>query len=479
MTADRSAIILCGLGYGDEGKGTWTDFLARSEPVHTVVRFNGGAQAGHNVVTPDGRHHTFAQFGSGTFVRGVSTHLSHFMLLNPMRLLHENDQLHGLGVTDALARLTIDRQAPVTTPFQVAANRLRELARGDARHGSCGMGIGETMADWLAFGERTVLAGDLSDAITLRRKLQFVQELKREQLRETVAALPRTEAVERERRVLDGDDAIDACIRAYTHVAGQARLVDGSFLGELLELPGAVVFEGAQGVLLDEWHGFHPYTTWSTTTFKNALTLLHEQAYDGEIVKLGLLRAYMTRHGAGPLVGESPDLRSAFRDPYNVMNDWQQGFRVGHFDAVASRYAVEVTGRPDLLAVSHLDQLAAAPASQMAVAYRYGGDAADLTGYVDAENGLVIRLRPSPTPEDLEYQARLTEIVERCEPVYRRIDGGAGGLLDAIQRQLGVAVALTSSGPSAAEKRTWKPRFSGRAGASHRHRMRTALGAPA
>lgn len=89
MSWDRRAYILAGLGYGDEGKGAWTDFLARTEPVHTVVRFNGGAQAGHNVITPDGRHHTFAQFGSGTFVRGVNTHLSRFMLVNPLRSAEE------------------------------------------------------------------------------------------------------------------------------------------------------------------------------------------------------------------------------------------------------------------------------------------------------------------------------------------------------------------------------------------------------
>src|SRR5215212_9182933 len=162
MYWDRRAIILSGLGFGDEGKGSWTDFLARTEPVHTVVRFNGGAQAGHNVVTPDRRHHTFAQLGSGSFVRGVNTHLSRFMLVNPLRLLHEADELRALGVPDALSRLTVDRGAPVTTPFQVAANRLRELARGDARHGSCGMGIGETMADWMELGDRMLMAGDLA-----------------------------------------------------------------------------------------------------------------------------------------------------------------------------------------------------------------------------------------------------------------------------------------------------------------------------
>jgi adenylosuccinate synthase len=416
------------------------------------VRFNGGAQAGHNVVTPDGRHHTFAQFGSGTFVEGVNTHLSRFMLLNPFRLLREVDALGDLGVSNALVRLTIDRRALVTTPFQVAANRLREIARGDGRHGSCGMGIGETMADWLAHGEQMIVAGDLPDSETLRRKLQVVRDLKREQLRDLLAALPTTAASEQERRVLFGDDVLERCVQIYRHLAGEVRLVDESYLAMLLDLAGTVVFEGAQGALLDEWHGFHPYTTWSTTTFKNALTLLSEPGYDGEVVKVGLLRAYMSRHGAGPFVTEDPALKPYFGDPYNVPNDWQHELRVGPFDAVAARYAVETAGRPDLLAVSHLDQLASAPESKIAVAYRYTGDAPGVQRYVDAEDGLIVRLRPSGTPEDLDYQARLTEIVARCEPVYRAVPNGAHELLGTIQAELGVPIGLTSSGPTFAEK---------------------------
>src|SRR5689334_220878 len=198
------AWLLVDLTYGDAAKGATVDFLARREPVRTVVRFNGGAQAGHNVVTPDGRHHTFAQLGSGTLVRGVNTHLSRFMLLNPSRLLREDGELRALGVPDALARLTIDRRAPVTTPFQVAANRLRELARGDARHGSCGMGIGETMADWLEHGDRMMTAGDLTDTVTVQRKLRDIRDLKQAQLADILASLselgPETEAVAGERR---------------------------------------------------------------------------------------------------------------------------------------------------------------------------------------------------------------------------------------------------------------------------------------
>lgn len=452
MYADRSAIILAGLGYGDEGKGTWTDYLARTEPVHTVVRFNGGAQAGHNVVTPDGQHHTFAQLGSGTFVRGVNTHLSRFMLLNPLRLLKEDDQLRALGVTDALARTSVDRRALVTTPFQVAANRLRELARGDARHGSCGMGIGETMSDWLTYGDEMPVAGDLLDPAALDRKLRRVRDLKLEQLRDLLASLPETDAVARERRILFDPAVIETCVRAYTHLAGLVRLVDDAFLGTLLDLAGTVVFEGAQGVLLDEWRGFHPYTTWSTTTFENALTLLDEQRYDGDVLKLGLLRTYMSRHGAGPFVSEASHFRSVFADPYNVTNDWQQGFRVGPFDAVAARYAIEAAGRPDLLTISHLDQLAEVLDPRLAVAYRYHGPPSDARPYVDVRDGLVVRLRPSPRPEDLDYQARLTAVLERAEPVYRSVRGGVDAFLETVQDELRMPIGLVSAGPTWQDK---------------------------
>src|SRR3954462_6632482 len=165
------AILVIDLAFGDCGKGTVVDFLTRHHAAHTVVRFNGGPQAGHNVVTPDGRHHTFSQFGSATFLPGVRTVLSHFMLIEPYALLNEAAHLRSLGVSDALDRLMIHERCPVITPAHQAANRLRELARGQDAHGTCGLGIGQTMQDLLARPESLIYAADLKDRVVAAQRL--------------------------------------------------------------------------------------------------------------------------------------------------------------------------------------------------------------------------------------------------------------------------------------------------------------------
>ena len=176
------AYIIVDLGFGDSGKGILTDFLVRHSNAGIVVRYNGGAQAGHNVVTPDGRHHTFSQFGSGTFVPGVKTLLSRHMVIHPGALLVEGEVLEASGITDAFSRLRISEQALVITPFHQAVNRIREMARGANRHGSCGVGVGEAVADSLEKTADTVRAVDLLDPPTLRRKLRTIGEAKRAQL---------------------------------------------------------------------------------------------------------------------------------------------------------------------------------------------------------------------------------------------------------------------------------------------------------
>ncbi|WP_280342182.1 adenylosuccinate synthetase, partial [Nocardia neocaledoniensis] len=156
---DREHLVVVDLGFGDAGKGATVDWLCAPEAdlgVAAVVRFNGGAQAAHNVVA-DGRHHTFAQFGAGTF-HGVPTLLSRHMLVEPMALAAESERLAALGVRDPLGLLAIDGRALLTTPIHIAANRAREDARGSSRHGSCGRGIGETA--WYALEHEAPTVAD-------------------------------------------------------------------------------------------------------------------------------------------------------------------------------------------------------------------------------------------------------------------------------------------------------------------------------
>ncbi len=464
MRTDPRVTVVTDLGFGDAGKGSIVDYLARTDQVTTVVRFNGGSQAGHNVVTPDGRHHTFNQFGSGSFVPNVATHLSRFMLVNPLSLWQEAERLAGVNVSDALDRLTIDRGALVISPYQAAANRLREVARGAGRHGSCGQGIGETMQDWLDHGDKVLTVADMLRPAIALRKLEFVRALKLAQLEEVTRDLPETPQVLADVATLHDLELSAVVAKFYEHFTTQVRVVDGSFLKQLLDT-GHVVFEGAQGVLLDEWYGFHPYTTWSTTTNANAQQLLHEQHYGGEVTRLGLVRGYATRHGAGPFVTEDVGMTAALPDPNNPFNAWQETMRVGYFDLVAARYALEVAGAVDGLVITNLDRLVGRDELLVAGGYVYRGSSkADLEHYFDlAANRLIRRIKVGQKG-DLDYQGVLTQRLMDCVGCYRcgsqwNIDSVATATSYAewIAETMGLPLAITSFGPTAADKQLLLP----------------------
>ena len=456
----RQVILVADLGYGDAGKGSIVDYLTRQLHARVVIRYNGGAQAAHNVVDPTGAHHTFAQFGSGMLVPDVRTHLSRFMLVDPLSLLREERHLQALGITDALGRTTIDREALVTTPYHQALNRLREVARGDERHGSCGMGIGETMADAIALGSGVPRMGDLHDPVRLKHKLQTLRDWKLAQLQTICAGLPDTELVRRERQVLEDAHFLDFIVEVYRHFARRAAIVEPGFLAGLLA-EGTLIAEGAQGVLLDEWHGFHPYTTWSTTTFQNADTLLQEQHYAGQVVQLGVLRAYATRHGPGPFVTEDTALADVLPEQHNVPNAWQLAMRVGHLDAVAARYALAVAGQVDLLAVTHVDRLRDLKEWKIATHYEYRGNSNGLADFFVEQGGALTGIRVSEHP-DLARQEQLTLRLQQCLPHYvvhrasnstRVTEAGISSYLAQIEQELSVPIGIVSQGPTALDKR--------------------------
>jgi len=453
-------VIVVDLGYGDAGKGTIVDWLCAQStgeaqgtrsaqgkhsgrPVQAVVRFNGGAQAAHHVLARGGEQsggqggqqggepHAFAQFGSGTFTRGTRTFLSRFMLVDPLALVAEAEHLASAGVPDPLGLVAIDRDALLTTPYHRAANQAREEARGDGRHGSCGMGIGETASYALAYPEDAPRAGDIADPVTLLGKLGKL----RDHLAVGQAPVPPPADI----------------AAVYRAVAGRVTLTGDGYLKGLLR-QGPVVFEGAQGVLLDEWRGFHPYTTWSTTTFENAETLLREN--EAAATRLGVTRTYQTRHGPGPFPTEDPTL--SIPEAHNGNGLWQGPFRAGHLDAVALGYAAEVTGGVDAVALTHLD-----------TAQRHAGELRICRAY-DLNGRTVTRIEPGP-PRDLAYQESLTAALLKARPVYdpaerRPVTGPVIGTATdavtdwagAVTDILGAPVVLRSHGPALTDK-TWRP----------------------
>jgi adenylosuccinate synthase len=400
-------VIVVDLGFGDAGKGATVDWLcspAAGLDVAAVVRFNGGAQAAHNVVAA-GRHHTFSQFGAGTFA-GVPTWLSRHMLVEPMALAAESVALAGLGVADPLALLHVDGRAPLTTPIHIAANRAREDLRGAGRHGSCGKGIGETAAYAIDHPAPTV-----EDCRNPRR------------LRELLDGLARHYAP----LVPHGFPSIDELVALYREFAGAVRIVGPDALASFASR-GRLVFEGAQGVLLDEWRGLHPHTTWSTVEPRNARAMV--AGIGGRSYVIGVTRTYLTRHGAGPFPTEDRGL--ALPEAHNTTGEYQGSFRVGHFDPILLRYAIAACGGVDGLAITHLDRH---DGVRSAVAYR-------------TDDGVIDTIECGPW-RDLDHQRRLTRLLATARPELAEVPDD---LADWIAGQLRVPVVLTADGPDRADR---------------------------
>ena len=450
MTTNQ-AILITDLGFGDSGKGSIVDALTRSSGAKTVVRYNGGAQAAHNVITPEGRHHTFAQFGSGTFVPGTETFLSRFMMLHPLAMLAEERHLQTLGIDDAFARMRVDVGALVTTPFQQSANRLKEMLRGDARHGSCGMGVGETMVDWLAHGASVLFAGDLPDRKCTIQKLRFIRDAKWAELEPKLAGVPVSDELAAELNSFHDPRLIEATADVYEYFSKLVTLTDIDYLRRQR---GTVIFEGAQGVLLDEWYGFFPYNSWSALSFKNAETLLNEAGFDGETIRLGLLRAYATRHGAGPFPTEDAALTAALPDPHNGHNPWQRHFRVGPLDFVTLRYALDVVGGVDGLVVTHLDRLETLDSWRTCNVYIPPEKTRHLDEFFTLQDGCVRAIKVSADPTDLPRETERTRLLDAMQPIYEACPRNMDTYLGHISETLGFPIAMTSAGPTALEK-TW------------------------
>ncbi len=351
-------VIVIGAQWGDEGKGKITDLLSRSADV--VVRYQGGVNAGHTIVVK-GQTFKLHLIPSGILYPDTQCIIGSGTVIDPKVLIAELDQLETLGISTA--NLLISETAHVTMPYHRLIDQASEEQRGSHKIGTTGRGIGPTYADK---SERTgIRILDLMDPIGLREQLGWTINYKNEIL-EKLYHLPPLNPEE--------------VIADYLEYAERLRkyVVDSSLkIYDAIQRRRNILFEGAQGTLLDLDHGTYPYVTSSNPVAGGACvgTGLGPTAIDRVI---GVAKAYTTRVGEGPfpteLNGEMGELLCAKGAEFGTTTGRKR--RCGWFDAVIGRYAVRINGM-DCLAITKLDVLDELDEIKVCIAYEIDGERCD------------------------------------------------------------------------------------------------------
>jgi len=372
-------VVVIGAQWGDEGKGKITDLLSKSADV--VVRYQGGVNAGHTVVV-QGQTFKLHLIPSGILYPSTECIIGSGTVIDPKVLIQELDQLEALNVS--AKNLLISETAHVTMPYHRLIDQASEERRGSHKIGTTKRGIGPTYADK---SERTgIRVIDLMDFEGLRDQLRWTVEYKNVILEKLYNLSP-----------LDPD----AVIEEYLGYADRLRphVVDSSLrIAQAVRQKRNILFEGAQGTLLDLDHGTYPYVTSSNPVAGGACI----GAGVGPTIidrVIGVAKAYTTRVGEGPFPTELEDKMGELLCKRGAEFGTTTGRkrRCGWFDGVIGRYAVRINGL-DCLAITKLDVLDALEEIKVCVAYEVDGQRC----------------------EDLPTNARQ---FARCRPVYETLPG--------------------------------------------------------
>ncbi len=417
-------VVVIGTQWGDEGKGKIVDWL--TDHAQGVVRFQGGHNAGHTLVIA-GRKTVLHLIPSGILRSGVRCYIGNGVVVSPHALLEEIDMLAQAGV-EVGGRLTISEAAPLILPYHAALDQAREKAKGEGKIGTTGRGIGPAYEDKV--GRRALRLQDLFHPERFAEKLREVLEFHNFVLTQYF----KVEAVSFQ-KVLD--ESLSLASRIKPMVGDVPRLLfEAAGRGERL------LFEGAQGSLLDVDHGTYPFVTSSNCVAGAAAAGAGVGPQMLDYV-LGITKAYTTRVGSGPFPTELYDdvgKRIASRgNEFGATTG--RARRCGWFDAAALRRSVQINGLSGLC-VTKLDVLDGMESLQVGVGYRVDGERFDL----------------------LPVGA---EMLAKCEPIYEEMPGWQDstvgvkhydGLPEAARKYLkmvesvcGVPIDVISTGPDREE----------------------------
>ena len=413
-------VVVLGSQWGDEGKGKVVELL--TDRAAAVVRFQGGHNAGHTLVI-GGEKTVLHLIPSGILRDNVMCLIGNGVVLSPSALFEELGMLEQRGVP-ARERLRISEACPLILPYHVALDQAREIARGKSAIGTTGRGIGPTYEDKVS--RRGLRLGDLLDEKVFAEKLAVVMEYHNFSLKHYFKAAE-----------VDYQSVLDE-ILGYREQLVEFIADIPAMLDNMRNEGHNIMFEGAQGTLLDIDQGTYPYVTSSNTTAGGACTGSGIGPKDLDYI-LGITKAYTTRVGAGPFPTE------LFDDVGKHLGEKGHEFgattgrsrRCGWFDGVALRRAAQINSLTGLC-ITKLDVLDGLDTLKLCTAYKYQGN--------------TIMLPPLGA-----------DAIEQCEPIYEELPGwsessagvkdldalphNAKRYLNRLEEIVGVPIDIVSNGP--------------------------------
>ncbi|MDE2344207.1 MAG: adenylosuccinate synthase [Betaproteobacteria bacterium] len=417
-------VVVVGTQWGDEGKGKLVDWL--TDRAHGVVRFQGGHNAGHTLVI-GGKKTVLSLIPAGILREHVECFIGNGVVLSPSALLKEIDMLEGSGVSVS-ARLRISDACPLILPYHVAIDQARERSKGDAKIGTTGRGIGPAYEDKVA--RRALRLQDLFDPARFEAKLREVMDYHNFVLTQYFKA----EAVDVQATL---EETLRLGERIRPMVADVSRrLYDANREGKNL------LFEGAQGTLLDIDHGTYPYVTSSNCIAGAASPGCGVGPQQLHYV-LGITKAYTTRVGSGPFPTELDDevgQRLATRGhEFGAVTGRPR--RTGWFDAAALKRSIQINGVSGLC-VTKLDVMDGVETVRICVGYRCNGTVSDILPL-----GADAIAQCEPIYEDMPGWSESTVGVETLEGLPLQ----ARRYLERMAELCGVPVDVVSTGPDRRE----------------------------
>jgi adenylosuccinate synthase len=354
------SVVILGAQWGDEGKGKIVDLL--TERVGAVVRFQGGHNAGHTLVIK-GKKTVLHLIPSGILRDDALCLIGNGVVLSPAALMSEIAELEEQGV-DVRPRLKISPATPLIMPYHIAVDKAREVASGAKAIGTTGRGIGPAYEDKVA--RRSIRVADLMYPHELPEKVQAAVEYHNFVLTQWLKAEP-----------VDYQTVLDEALTWGEYLRPMVDDV-ATILHDVRRDGGNILYEGAQGALLDIDHGTYPYVTSSNTTVGGALAGTGVGARDIDYV-LGICKAYATRVGGGPFPTELNDeMGELLRKKGNEFGaSTGRPRRCGWIDLVALKRAVQINGI-DGLAITKLDVLDGLESIKVCIAYEYRGKRREL-----------------------------------------------------------------------------------------------------